>query len=106
MGHLAATDEQAQQKLAAYLHAASPEAGLAHFAAGTGIDFSRHGLDEPIAPPGQGNAQQSAVSLVTGGPAPKTRRQLLADRQKLLLQLARFMLRIGKGEEPERHRQR
>ena len=34
------------------------------------------------------------------------RRQLLADRQKLVLQLARFVLRIGKGEEPERHRQR
>ena len=81
---VAPTDGQARDKLADYLHHANPEAGLAHFASGTGIDFSRYGLDEPIAPPGsrrggQGNAMQSAVKAVTGGPTPKTRRQLLAD---------------------------
>ena len=45
------------------LHRATPaaEAGLAHFSAGTGIDFARYGLDEPIdyAP---GNAIQSATA--------------------------------------------
>ncbi len=75
----AATDALAQAKFADYVHHANPEAGLAHFAAGTGIDFSRYGLDEPIAPPASNNAQQSAVKTVTGGPAPKTRRQLLEE---------------------------
>ena len=80
----ARTDAEAQEKLGDYLHHANPEAGLAHFASGTGIDFSRYGLDEPIAPPGtgsggQGNAMHSAVKAATGGPAPKTKRQLLAD---------------------------
>jgi alkanesulfonate monooxygenase SsuD/methylene tetrahydromethanopterin reductase-like flavin-dependent oxidoreductase (luciferase family) len=80
----APTDAQAGEKLAEYIHYANPEAGLAHFASGTGIDFSKYELDAPIAPPGggrdgQGNAMQSAVKAVTAGAAPKTRRQLLAD---------------------------
>jgi len=75
----APTDSQAQEKFADYLHHANPEAGLAHFAAGTGIDFARYGLDEPIAPPQRNDAQQSAVKAATGGPAPKTRRQLLEE---------------------------
>ena len=77
----APTAGQAGDKLAEYLNAANPEAGLAHFAAGTGFDFSRYGLDEPITPPvgGRINAQQSAATLATGGPAPKTRRQLLEE---------------------------
>jgi len=80
----AQTDALAQEKLADYLHHANPEAGLAHLAAGTGIDFSAYGLDEPIPPPGsgsggQGRGQQSAVTLVTGGPKPQTRRELLAQ---------------------------
>jgi FMN-dependent oxidoreductase (nitrilotriacetate monooxygenase family) len=84
------TDAQAQELLRECLNHASPEAGLAHFAAGTGIDFARYGLDEPIAPPRQTQAQQSAVTAGLGlrgdggpgappAPAPKTRRQLLAD---------------------------
>ena len=78
----APTDALAREKLADYLHHANPEAGLAHFASGTGIDFSRYGLDDPIAPPGSGthghgNAMQSAVKAVTA--SPKTKRQLLAD---------------------------
>ncbi len=75
----APTDAQAQARLAEFVHHANPEAGLAHFAAGTGIDFSRYGLDEPIAPASAGNAQQSAVSTVTAGPSPKTGRQLLEE---------------------------
>jgi len=76
------TDARAQARLQDVLHHANPEAGLAHFAAGTGIDFSRYGLDEPIAPSGAGQAQQSAVTAGLGAasaPQPKTRRQLLAD---------------------------
>jgi FMN-dependent oxidoreductase (nitrilotriacetate monooxygenase family) len=76
-----ATEAEARDKLAEYVAAANPEAGLAHLAGGTGIDFSRFGLDEPIAPPGggPGNAQQSATGAATGGPKPRTRRELLAD---------------------------
>lgn len=53
------TEAEARDKLDSYLHHASPEAGLAHFAASTGIDFARFGLDDPI-PYGPGNAIQSA----------------------------------------------
>jgi len=82
MGATVVTEENdaaAQALLQEYLHYASPEAGLAHFAAGTGIDFSRYGMDEPIAPPGAGNAQQSAVASIGAGPKPKTRRQMLEE---------------------------
>jgi alkanesulfonate monooxygenase SsuD/methylene tetrahydromethanopterin reductase-like flavin-dependent oxidoreductase (luciferase family) len=60
--------------LANYRDHASREAGLAHFAAGTGIDFGRHGPDAPIdfAP---GNAIQShARAAQEGG---WTRRRML-----------------------------
>ncbi|UFM67387.1 LLM class flavin-dependent oxidoreductase (plasmid) [Paracoccus sp. MA] len=52
----------AQEKLAEYRAHSSPEAGLAHFAASTGIDFARYGLDDPI-PYGPTNAIQSAATL-------------------------------------------
>lgn len=52
----------AREKLADYAAHASPEAGLAHFAASTGIDFARYGLDDPI-PYGETNAIQSATKL-------------------------------------------
>ncbi|MDB5655322.1 MAG: putative luciferase-like protein putative alkanesulfonate monooxygenase [Tardiphaga sp.] len=55
------TRAEAEDKRDEYLRYASPEAGLAHFSASTGIDFARYGLDEPIsyAP---GNAIQSATA--------------------------------------------
>ncbi|RVL84778.1 LLM class flavin-dependent oxidoreductase [Sinorhizobium meliloti] len=56
------TEREAQEKRQEYLRYASPEAGLAHFSASTGIDFSRFGLDEPIAY-GTSNAIQSATEL-------------------------------------------
>ncbi|PIF27292.1 FMN-dependent oxidoreductase (nitrilotriacetate monooxygenase family) [Acidovorax sp. 56] len=56
------TEAEARDKDAEYRRYANPEAGLAHFAAGTGIDFARYGLDEPIAY-GQTNSIQSAVAL-------------------------------------------
>lgn len=55
------TRAEAEDKRDAYLRYASPEAGLAHFSASTGIDFARYGLDEPI-PYAPGNAIQSATN--------------------------------------------
>ncbi|MFD2441346.1 NtaA/DmoA family FMN-dependent monooxygenase [Paracoccus kondratievae] len=52
----------ALEKLAEYRAHSSPEAGLAHFAASTGIDFSRYDLDDPI-PYGPTNSIQSATKL-------------------------------------------
>ncbi|MFC3059132.1 LLM class flavin-dependent oxidoreductase [Paenirhodobacter populi] len=52
----------AREKLQDYLAYTSPEAGLAHFAASTGIDFARYGLDDPI-PYGETNSIQSATKL-------------------------------------------
>lgn len=69
------TESEAREKLADYRQYASAEAGLAHFAASTGIDFSRYGLDDPI-DFGAGNAIQSAnENAVKRGWT--TRRQLL-----------------------------
>lgn len=71
---VAPTAAEARDLLADYRDHASREAGLAHFAAGTGVDFGRHGLDDPIdwAP---GNAIQShARAAQEGG---WTRRRML-----------------------------
>ena len=57
-----ATEAEAQEKYRDYLHYASPEAGLAHFSASTGVDLSRFEIDDPL-PWGEGNAIQSASSL-------------------------------------------
>lgn len=43
-----ATEELARAKHREYLEYASAEAGVAHFAASTGIDFAEYALDEPI----------------------------------------------------------
>ncbi|APO70463.1 nitrilotriacetate monooxygenase family protein (plasmid) [Rhizobium gallicum] len=58
------THAAAQEKYRDYLSYANPEAGLAHFAASTGIDFSRYDLDEPINY-GTSNAIQSATQLAS-----------------------------------------
>ncbi|MFJ4393536.1 LLM class flavin-dependent oxidoreductase [Pseudomonas sp. NPDC089396] len=57
---VAPTEHEAQAKYAEYLRHASPEAGVAHFAASTGIDFAAFDLDEPIGA-SKGNAIQSAT---------------------------------------------
>jgi FMN-dependent oxidoreductase (nitrilotriacetate monooxygenase family) len=59
---VAETAKAAREKYEDYCRHASPEAGLAHFSAGTGIDFSQYDLDEPIVY-GKGNAVQSSVDL-------------------------------------------
>ncbi|MFR0715638.1 LLM class flavin-dependent oxidoreductase [Enterobacterales bacterium BD_CKDN230030183-1A_HGKHYDSX7] len=71
---VAPTEQAALAKHAEYLRHASPEAGVAHFAASTGIDFAAYGLDEPIdASPG--NAIQSATRQLQDNAW--TRRRLL-----------------------------
>ncbi|MDZ5602984.1 LLM class flavin-dependent oxidoreductase [Pseudomonas sp. RP23018S] len=71
---VAPTEQQAQAKHAEYLRHASPEAGVAHFAASTGIDFAAYALDQPIAA-GPGNAIQSATRQLQDNAW--TRRRLL-----------------------------
>lgn len=69
-----ATEAQAREKHADYLHYASREAGLAHFAASTGIDYAQYDLDEPIDYQ-PGNAIESATR--TARAHGWTRRKLL-----------------------------
>lgn len=72
----AATKSEADDRHAEYLRYANPEAGLAHFSAGTGIDFSKYDLDEPIVY-GTSNAIQSQTQLAKQ--RGWTKRQLLAE---------------------------
>ena len=69
------TQAEARDKYAEYLSYASAEGGLAHFAASTGVDFSKFGLDEPITF-SPGNAIQSAGQ--------NAQQQGLTTRRKLL----------------------
>ncbi|MCE5982880.1 LLM class flavin-dependent oxidoreductase [Pseudomonas sp. LF19] len=71
---VARTEEQAKAKHAEYLRYASAEAGVAHFASSTGIDFSEYELDEPIQYV-KSNAIQSATKNLQNNDW--TRRKLL-----------------------------
>jgi FMN-dependent oxidoreductase (nitrilotriacetate monooxygenase family) len=68
------TEAEARALHAEYRDYASREAGLAHFAASTGVDFARYGLDEPV-DYGGGNAIESAQR--TAAQHGWTRRKLL-----------------------------
>ncbi|WP_085656669.1 LLM class flavin-dependent oxidoreductase [Pseudomonas sp. B11(2017)] len=68
------TEEAACAKHAEYLSYASAEAGVAHFSASTGIDFSEYALDEPIQYV-KSNAIQSATKNLQNNDW--TRRKLL-----------------------------
>ncbi|UZE01276.1 LLM class flavin-dependent oxidoreductase [Pseudomonas mediterranea] len=68
------TEETAWAKHAEYLSYASAEAGVAHFSASTGIDFSEYALDEPIQYV-KNNAIQSATRILQNNDW--TRRRLL-----------------------------
>ncbi|SFX94644.1 MULTISPECIES: LLM class flavin-dependent oxidoreductase [unclassified Pseudomonas] len=68
------TEAAAWAKHAEYLGYASAEAGVAHFSASTGIDFSRYELDEPIQSV-KSNAIQSATRILQANDW--TRRKLL-----------------------------
>jgi FMN-dependent oxidoreductase (nitrilotriacetate monooxygenase family) len=72
----ARTAREAQEKHAEYREYASREAGLAHFAASTGVDYARFGLDEPIRYGGS-NAIESAAR--TAQQHQWTRRELLSQ---------------------------
>lgn len=85
-----ATGADARDRLAEYAAHASPEAGLAHFAAGSGIDFSRYHLDEVI-PYGPTNAIQSSTRIARQ--RGDTKRQLLAQ----LMLGGRYPLIVGDG---------
>ncbi|MGF6091045.1 LLM class flavin-dependent oxidoreductase [Pseudomonas sp. 18173] len=68
------TEDQAWAKHAEYLSYASAEAGVAHFSASTGIDFSQYEIDEPIQYV-KSNAIQSATKHLQNNDW--TRRRLL-----------------------------
>jgi FMN-dependent oxidoreductase (nitrilotriacetate monooxygenase family) len=73
---VAPTAAEAREKYAEYCRYANPEAGLAHFASGTGFDFSKYGIDEAIKP-ASSNAIQSSAKAVTAADAGWTVRKLL-----------------------------
>ncbi|MFK3777548.1 LLM class flavin-dependent oxidoreductase [Agrobacterium sp. NPDC089420] len=84
------TVAEAEHSLSDYLDHASPEAGLAHFSAGSGVDISRYDPDEPISY-GKGNAIQSVNQLA---------REKGWTRRQLLKELAiggRYPLIVGDG---------
>lgn len=68
------TEAEAKEKFEEYKRYASQEAGLAHFAASMGIDFSKYDLDEPISY-GTSNSIQSVTQLAKQ--RSWTKRQLL-----------------------------
>lgn len=72
------TEKEAREKYDEYVLHASEEAGLAHFSASTGIDFSKYDLDEPIEY-GTSNAIQSATQYAKQ--KGYTRRQLLTQHK-------------------------
>jgi long-chain alkane monooxygenase len=78
------TTEEAEAKFAEYARYASPEAGLAHFAAGSGVDYSKFDLDDELAAPGAQKSRgiESSVQRVTDGQSDWTVRRLL-DQLKL-----------------------
>ncbi|PVZ20483.1 MULTISPECIES: LLM class flavin-dependent oxidoreductase [unclassified Pseudomonas] len=63
---VAGSEAEARDKHGEYLRYASPEAGVAHYSASTGIDLARYGLDEPIRDE-QTNAIESARQALTNG---------------------------------------
>ncbi|GIZ11984.1 LLM class flavin-dependent oxidoreductase [Pseudomonas sp. NCCP-436] len=69
---VAPSEAEARDKLAEYQRHASPEAGIAHFSASTGIDLAAFGLDEPIVER-KTNAIESVVKSFSGW----TKRRLL-----------------------------
>jgi FMN-dependent oxidoreductase (nitrilotriacetate monooxygenase family) len=78
---VAPTTEQAHEKFAEYARYASPEAGLAHFAAGSGIDYSKHGPNDELEPPGGHKSRgiESSIRRVTDGQSGWTVNRLLND---------------------------
>ena len=84
------TRKAAAEKLSEYLQHASPEAGVAHFSASTGIDFSRYDLDDRIVY-GKSNAIQSASQLA------QERKWTKRDLLKELAIGGRYPVIVGDG---------
>jgi alkanesulfonate monooxygenase SsuD/methylene tetrahydromethanopterin reductase-like flavin-dependent oxidoreductase (luciferase family) len=89
---VAETEQAAQAKYADYQRYASAEAGVAHFAASTAIDFSAYGLDEPIQHV-RSNAIESSTKVLQNNDF--TRRKLL-DQYALG---GRYILLLGSPEQ-------
>ena len=70
------TEKLAREKLAEYQRYASAEAGLAHFSAGAGVDYSTYALDDPLRAV-KTNAIESSIRRATGGDTQFTVRRLL-----------------------------
>lgn len=87
-----ATEKAAWAKHAEYLSYASAEAGVAHFSASTGIDFSQYEIDEPIQYV-KSNAIQSATKNLQNNDW--TRRKLL-DQHALG---GRYITVVGSAEQ-------
>ena len=87
-----ATEELARAKQREYLEYASAEAGVAHFAASTGIDFAEYKLDEPIQ-----YVKSNAIQSATKNPKNNdwTRRKLL-DQHALG---GRYVTLVGSPEQ-------
>ncbi|EIK98435.1 putative monooxygenase [Pseudomonas sp. M47T1] len=89
---VAPTEAAARAKHAEYLEYASAEAGVAHFASSTGIDFAQYELDEPIQYV-KSNAIQSATKNLQNNDW--TRRKLL-DQHALG---GRYITLVGSPEQ-------
>ncbi len=71
------TEKEARDRLQDYRTHASVEASLAHYAASTGVDLSKYGLDDPITQAST-NANQSALAAITkDAPTPMTLRRII-----------------------------
>ena len=71
------TEKEARDKLQDYRTHADVEASLAHYAASTGVDLSKYGLDDPITQAST-NANQSALAAITkDAPTPMTLRRII-----------------------------
>jgi hypothetical protein len=88
-----ATEAEARDRYDEYQRHANPEAGLAHFAASTGVDFARYGLDDPIDYSGSNAIQSAGQTAQQRGWT--TRRQLL--RQFTLG--SRYPTLVGSGSQ-------
>ncbi|GAB7539933.1 LLM class flavin-dependent oxidoreductase [Burkholderia sp. 3C] len=75
------TEAEAREKYAEYARYASPEAGLAHFSAGAGIDYAGLDLDDELAANGSPKPRgiESSVQRVTDGRQGFTVRDLLGQ---------------------------
>ncbi|TCK39507.1 FMN-dependent oxidoreductase (nitrilotriacetate monooxygenase family) [Paraburkholderia sp. BL8N3] len=78
----APTEREARDKYDDYVRYASPEAGLAHYASSSGIDFSRYAPNEPIRYV-KNNAIQSVMKNLTAAGRERTVADILSQELQL-----------------------